>query len=231
MKSLKSWQHRANNPVTEENFHRRPEKGSLRLFLVRHGETDANRRRVLQGTSNGPLNATGRQQAGRLGSHLENVALDHVFASDLQRAVDTAYAVVRMHGLEVEVDSLLREWDVGDLDGQPAAMYLQMIKDNGGMLSRFHPPGGQKLCEVRDRADEVIRKITAEHLGEAVMVCSHGDFLRQVVGSILQIDIDTATAFYFDNASYSVFEFADQHWKVVAINRTATPCEHVKEKQ
>ncbi len=211
--------------MAEENFHSRPEKGSTRLFLVRHGETDANLKRLLQGTSNGLLNANGMLQVDRLGRHLKNIALDHVFASDLQRAIDTANAIAEAHGLEVEIDSRLREWSVGDLDGQPAAVYLQMIKDTGMPLSHFVPPGGQKLGEVRKLADEVIKKITAEHAGKSVMICSHGDFMRMMVGSLLQIDIDTATAFHFDNASYSVFELTDGHWKVVALNRIAAGCE------
>ena len=211
--------------MAEENFHSRPEKGSLRLFLVRHGETDANLNRFLQGTSNGLLNAKGMSQVDQLGCHLKNIALDHVFASDLQRAIDTAHAIARVHGLNVEVDSQLREWDVGELDGQPAAIYLQMVKDTGKPLSQFNPPGGKKLGEVRKRADAFIKKLIVEHIGESILICSHGDFMRMMIGSMLQIDIDAATAFHFDNASYSVFELTDNHWKVVALNRIAPDCE------
>ena len=211
--------------MTEENFHRRPENGSLRLFLVRHGETNANLKRVLQGTSNGLLNARGMSQVEQLGSHLKNIALDHVFSSDLQRAIDTANAIARGHGLSVEIDSQLREWDVGELDGQPASIYMQMVKDTGKPLSQFDPPGGVKLSEVRKRADGFIEKLIVEHIGESILVCSHGDFMRMLVGSMLQIDIDSATAFHFDNASYSVFELTDNQWKFVALNRIATDCE------
>ncbi len=210
--------------MTEENFHCRPEKGSLRLFLVRHGETDANLNHYLQGTSDGPLNAAGKVQVERLGNHLKNIALDHVYASDLQRAVETANAIARVHGLIVEIDSQLREWNVGEMDGMPAAVYLKLIKETGKPLSQFDPPGGQKLSEVRERADAVIDKIVARHRGESVLVCSHGDFMRMMIGSILQIDVDMATAFHFDNASYSVFEFTDNRWKIIALNRIATDC-------
>lgn len=210
--------------MPEEDFQGRPEKGSLRLFLIRHGETDANLKRLLQGISNGPLNAKGLLQVDQLSRHLKNIALDHVFASDLQRAIDTANAIARVHGLNVEVDSQLREWDIGELDGQPAAIYLQMIKDTGKPLSQFDPPGGDKLSEVRKRADAFIQKLIIEHIGESILICSHGDFMRMMIGSMLQIDIDAATAFFFSNASYSVFELTDNHWKVIALNRIATDC-------
>lgn len=210
--------------MAEENFFRRPEEGSLRLFVVRHGETDANLNRFLQGVSNGPLNANGRLQVERLANHLKNIALDHVYASDLQRAVDTASAIAQLHGLSVEPDSQLREWNIGELDGQPAAVYHKLVKETGLPVSHFDPPGGQKLSEVRSRADAFLRKIIDEQLGEVVLVCSHGDFMRQMVGSILQIDVDKATTFHFDNASYSIFEYNDNHWKVIALNRIANDC-------
>ncbi len=210
--------------MAEEEFHRRPEQGSLRLFIVRHGETDANLNHFLQGISNGPLNATGRLQVERLAKHLKNIALDHAYASDLQRAVDTAVMIAQAHGLGVELDSQLREWNVGELDGQPAAIYLKMVKETGLPLSHFDPPGGQRLGEVRSRADAFLQKVIDEHRGETVLVCSHGDFIRQMVGSILQIDVDKATAFQFDNASYSVFECNDGRWKVMAMNRVAADC-------
>ncbi len=207
--------------MAEVNFQCRPEGETLRLFLVRHGETDANLKRYLQGMINGPLNATGREQAERLGRHLQSVSLDRVWSSDMQRAIDTAAAVAGPHGLTVDIDPRLREWDVGDLDGQPAAIYLQMIKATGKPLSQFVPPGGQTLPEVRQRADAVIRQLVDAHLGETILMCSHGDFMRMLTGSILQIDSDAAMAFYFDNASYSVFEFIEGHWKVLALNRIA----------
>lgn len=195
------------------------------MFLVRHAETDSNLKRFLQGASNGRLNATGLVQVDQLARHLKDIALDRVYSSDLQRAIDTAEPIARAHGLPVEVDSRLREWDVGDLDGQPAAIYLQMIKDTGKPLSQFVPPGGEMLREVRKRADSFIEKLVATHRGEAVLVCSHGDCMRMLTGSMLQIDIDAATAFHFNNASYSVFELTDDRWKVIALNRVAADCE------
>ncbi len=211
--------------MVEENFHRRPAAGSLRLFLVRHGETEANRNHLLQGASNGLLNETGQRQVQRLASHLKEIALDCVYASDLQRAFATAQAVAGAHGLEVETDCRLREWNVGELDGLPAAVYLQMIQETGQPLSQFAPPGGERLGQVRQRAQAILEKLIAEHMGEAVLVCSHGDWMRMMVGVLLEIDPDMATAFHFDNASYSVFEFAHDRWRVVALNRTVNGCE------
>jgi broad specificity phosphatase PhoE len=81
------------------------------------------------------------------------------------------------------------------------------------------------LGEVRKRADIFLQKLIPEHLGESVLIVSHGDFMRMMTSVILQIDIDSATAFHFDNASYSVFELTENRWKVNTLNRIATDCE------
>jgi probable phosphoglycerate mutase len=207
--------------MAEKNFQARSEPGCLRLFLVRHGETEANRLRLIQGSSDGLLNAAGQAQAERLAEHLRLVALDQVFASDMRRATATAMPIAQAHSLALQVDPQLREWDVGELDGMPASQYLQMIRETGRPLSAFHPPGGATLGETRQRAEAVIRRLVEEHRGESVLICSHGDFMRMLVSAILQIDSDAATAFHFDNASYSVFEYKDRQWKALALNRIA----------
>ncbi|MEE4176472.1 MAG: histidine phosphatase family protein, partial [Bacteroides sp.] len=66
--------------------------GLTRIILVRHGQTLANEKQLLQGSSDGPLNAQGRQEVERLGLHLGNFQIDHVISSDLIRALDTAQA-------------------------------------------------------------------------------------------------------------------------------------------
>lgn len=211
--------------MAEQNFNIKPAGASLRLILVRHGETDANLKRFLQGTRNGMLNATGRLQVDQLGQHLKNIALDHIFTSDLQRAFDTASAIARVHGMQVEPDRRLREWDVGDLEGLPVTVYLQMVADTGQPLSLFQPPGGEMLGQVRQRAEAFIQELVAEHRGESILACSHGDFLRMTLSAMLQIDIEAAMAFHFDNASYSVCELTGSNWRVVTLNRVATGCE------
>ncbi len=80
------------------------------------------------------------------------------------------------------------------------------------------------LNDVRKRADAFLQKIVDKHRAGVVLVCSHGDLMRQMVGSMLQIDVDKATAFHFDNASYSVFEYDDNTWKVIALNRVVPDC-------
>src|SRR5436190_14632330 len=110
-------------PVTTQTRSRSPRsmaRGSLRqdvrvttLLLARHGETDWNHARRWQGHADRPLTERGRAQAASLAERLADIALDAVYASDLQRARETAAVVAAKQGLEVIELRDLREVDVG----------------------------------------------------------------------------------------------------------------------
>ncbi len=87
------------------------------IILARHGETDWNSGRRVQGHTDIPLNAAGVDQARALAEQLAGEPLTAVFSSDLSRALDTARAVADVHGLEVTVDPRLREKNFGTWEG------------------------------------------------------------------------------------------------------------------
>jgi broad specificity phosphatase PhoE len=211
--------------MTERDFNDKPEKNLLRLFLVRHGQTNANFNHLIQGTSDGPLNQAGIEQAARLGLFLRNVHLDCIQASDLVRAKDTAAMVAGHHHLNIEVDSRLREWDCGELDGMPAAVFLKMIKESGKPISLFAPPGGETLNDVLLRAESYLSDLKAHHMGDAVLLVAHGDIMRILLSCLLNIGADQANAIYFGNGSYSVLEFDGENWKLLASNRLPVECD------
>ncbi|MBI4759502.1 MAG: histidine phosphatase family protein, partial [Chloroflexi bacterium] len=89
----------------------------MRLLLVRHGETDWNAEERYQGTTDVPLSAQGRAQAQALTSRMAGEVLDAIYASDLQRAWQTAEVIAAPHGLPVRPEPRLREIDFGAWEG------------------------------------------------------------------------------------------------------------------
>ncbi len=191
----------------------------LRLVLVRHGQTDANLNRVLQGQSDGELNGTGRQQAGELGRHLKDFRIDQIITSPMRRAQDTAVAIAQYHQLPAKIAPLIVEWNCGVLDGVPAEIFRKKLHESGVALSSFRPEGGETLSEVRQRASKFLDDVAANYQGQTVLVCSHGDFLRTLISLVLQKSIEEISSIHFDNASYSILEFEDGHWNLVALNQ------------
>ncbi len=91
----------------------------MKLFYVRHGQTDWNLGRFFQGSSDTPLNDTGRAQAGQAAEALKDEHIDVVYVSPLSRARETAAIINRCHGAPTIADGRLAERCFGDLEGKP----------------------------------------------------------------------------------------------------------------
>ena len=198
----------------------------LRLILIRHGQTEANISRRLQGQSDGPLNELGRQEVERLGLALKDTQIDVIISSDLVRASDTAAAIACYHNLPVNPTMLVREWNGGEWDGRPAEEFIAIVKNLTIPIAELRPPGGETLTEVRARASAFVKDVIEKYPGKTVVLCSHGDFLRMVISVLMNESIDKANATYrMDNASYSVFEREDGTWKMAAFNQVPPKAE------
>ena len=147
------------------------------ILLARHGETDWNLARRVQGHSDTPLNETGRAQARALGEELAGERIDAVYSSDLVRAHETARAVAEPRGLGVTAIRDLRERHFGTWEG---------LTDEE-IFARFNPTpetswgDGETREEMADRVLGALRRIAATHPDSRVLVVSHGGPLRAVL--------------------------------------------------
>jgi probable phosphoglycerate mutase len=149
-----------------------------RILLVRHGETDWNLDRRLQGHSDRSLNDTGREQSRALAEELRNEPLEAVYSSDLSRADETARIVAAAHGLEVTTLRDLRERHFGTWEGLSDAEIEERFPEQiaNGTLG-----DGETREEMDRRVLETLQQIALDHPGGTVLVVSHGGPLRSVV--------------------------------------------------
>ena len=175
------------------------------LILIRHGQTEANVKRLLQGQSDGALTETGREQARAIAEVLKDKAIDKIISSPLVRAKDTAEEIARYHNLPVIVNPILREWHCGTLDGLPAEALFTAMKNIRVPIAEFRPEGGETLTEVQGRARQFLDVVENDYDGLRVVVCSHGDFLRMLISLLLGISIEEANEIHLENAAYSSF--------------------------
>jgi broad specificity phosphatase PhoE len=124
------------------------------IVFVRHGETDANRRRLALGRADPPLTARGEEQAAAVAARLQALAPALVWTSPLLRARSTAEAIAAACGIDVEVDDRLVEMDYGEWDERsfadiPAAELTRWRAD-----ASMAPPGGESLDGVAARVAE-----------------------------------------------------------------------------
>jgi broad specificity phosphatase PhoE len=155
------------------------------VLLARHGETDDNRPPLrFQGWRDTPLNDIGRRQAAELAERLAGDGLTSLWSSDLIRARETAEIVGARLGLEVRLDSRLREANRGDWEGrlfddvarQEPDLYAAWMRAGAGW--RF--PGGESLEQQQQRVLACIEEIRSTAELPALAVC-HGGSIRVVL--------------------------------------------------
>ncbi len=147
------------------------------ILLVRHGETDWNRDRRVQGHTDVPLNAAGLEQARALAQHMLDKALVAIYSSDLARARDTAFAVAQTHRLEVMLERGLREKHFGSWEGltdtEVGSRFPEAVQGTWG--------DGETSDQVTERALAAITRIGDLHRDGPVLVVSHGGPIRAIL--------------------------------------------------
>lgn len=151
---------------------------------MRHGESEANARRVFAGQLDSPLTEAGRRQAEAVAELLAAQRVDRVVSSDLSRARDTAAAIARRHSLEVECLPELREIDVGEMAGRSWTEVHETFQraDADGFVQW---PGGESLEQILWRALPAVARIARESLGRTVVIVGHGGVTRILVSHFL----------------------------------------------
>jgi broad specificity phosphatase PhoE len=148
-----------------------------RILLVRHGETDWNLNRRLQGHADRPLNETGREQAHGLAADLAEEQLEAVYSSDLSRASETARIVADARGLDVTMLPELRERHFGTWEGlTDEEIHERFPEAADGVLG-----DGESRDQLDRRVLGALSRIAEEHPNGTVLVVSHGGPLRAVL--------------------------------------------------
>ena len=199
----------------------------VRIYIVRHGESEANVNCVMAGHANYPLTDKGREQAKLTAKALLNVKFDGIFSSDLIRAVETAAAHAELRGLNaasVVQNQGLRELFVGDwervsfadLEAKYGEFYTVTWKRGFGS---FTPPGGESVPHMAERVCSTIAEIARATEGDTILVASHGGAIRAFWGKICGMTADevSTTLPFPSNASYSIADFDTESGKFIPV--------------
>ncbi|PFH54171.1 hypothetical protein AMATHDRAFT_135269 [Amanita thiersii Skay4041] len=162
---------------------------SLRIFLVRHGETDANREKIMQGQLDTPLNDTGLQQARLVAQRLQSVQFDIAYTSDLQRAVKTAETIVSdQQGLDLVKCKELRERFMGNIQGEKYTRWIgRMLKIDSTVeagASFLDRMSGWWNREIMGLATSLAPK--EDESAYNILVISHGGVIGTLVRSLIR---------------------------------------------
>lgn len=194
------------------------------LLIVRHGETLWNVERRCQGHADIPLNERGIEQAEKLAFHLQNSAIDAIYASDLSRAVQTAEKVGERHGLPVWPLRELRERFYGELEGLTREQMAERYPIEEEAWLNVWRKGGKYGVELfTDFERRIVKKLTnlaREHIGGRILVVSHGGSINAFLHGVTAGELGTGVT-RIDNTGVTTAEFSrDGGWKVIRVNDT-----------
>ncbi len=180
----------------------------MRLYLVRHGQTDWNVQKRAQGHTDRPLDETGMLQAKQVGKAFLDLPVQRILTSDLQRAHQTAAEIARRSKIDLEVLPELRERGFGEWEGQnfaEIAIRFGFEADFKGLTrNEVTPPGGESFVEVWDRLVSVVSNV--RNRNENTAIVAHGGTCSLLTAMFLDGDVSLSNAFRFSNASINEFE-------------------------
>lgn len=192
----------------------------MKLILLRHGETEANKKELIMGQTDDPLTDRGVQQAKKAALRLKDEKLDRIYVSDLKRAMDTAKEVIAYHpDVEVVYEPLLRETHGGEFEGTPYGSIARAAEKAGIPREEFKPKGGETIKEFKARVLKFIDLITAKEKGKTILVVTHGGVIGNIITHLFKAEQENFKNFLPPNTGITIIEldFTTKH-RILTLN-------------
>jgi len=166
----------------------------MKIYLIRHGETDWNKKLKIQGQADIPLNQTGRMQAEIAAKYLDGIQFDAVFSSPLLRARETAKIIIKDRKIPFYIDDRLKEISYGIREGQSLRLihafpFLRLHAYFKKPESYIPPKGGETIRELKDRCRSFLdeRIVPMEEIYNNVLISGHGALIRAMISVVVSL--------------------------------------------
>ena len=181
----------------------------MKLYLIRHGQSETNLKKCFTGWSQAKLTRQGEADAVGVRPMLQKIRFDKIYSSDLIRAMRTAELAIP--GCEYETTPLLREVGMGSLEWQPIAeVEADMKTKNTGELG-YAMYGGESKVQLRQRAKDFLALV--ENSGhETVAAFSHWGFIAAVLDEVFGIILPRRIV--CKNCTIGILEYDQGQWKL-----------------
>ena len=182
----------------------------MKIWIARHGQTDLNKRKMMQGLTDCPLNERGLEQARQSRRNIGDIHFDAVYASPLKRAQQTAAIIGNVDISEIIVDQRIIETDFGVYEkrryyamGLPMTFYLALPK------IFLVPPTVERIESMKERAASFLCEVESKDY-ENVLVACHGGIMRALCGYLDEAP-DGLRWKRMKNCEIRVYEYKDGH--------------------
>lgn len=190
------------------------------IYLIRHGETDWNREKRVQGSIDIPLNQRGQDQASKLFRWFQNRHIDAIYSSDLARAYDTARSLATHYNLAVRTFSELRERSYGLIEGKEIQQFQLTHSDEFGDWKELEQYQIEPLVAVKNRAFQKIEELVRLHHRESIAIVSHGGTINAFLSLITEGESGSGKI-KIDNTAVTEIEYNNGTYRILTLNDTS----------
>lgn len=191
-----------------------------RVLFIRHGQTDFNLERRLQGALPVPLNDCGRVQSQALARYLKSISIDAIYTSPRSRALETAQIIGAILGRDFCQDERLAEIAFGDFEGHTFAevesLYPKAYQKWESGYRPYRVPGGESRLDVQRRMQAAWDDITGEANGETAAIIGHSSAMMILFASMFAQLPDKA----MKNTSITTLDRFENIWRISAFAET-----------
>lgn len=181
----------------------------MKVWVIRHGESETNRDGLWTGWLDVQLTEKGREDATKAGKILAGTSFDKIYTSDLRRAKNTAE--IAIPGCQYEVTPLLREINVGNIAGKP----LSIVRDENNQprnADGYAVFGGESYAEFDLRVSGFMKGLESLDC-ENVALFAHGGWLRSSMDFVVGMKLPRKTI-SCNNCAIAIYEFNGTAWKL-----------------
>ncbi len=170
----------------------------MKIYMTRHGQTEYNKQEIILGTTDIPLDSTGKKQAEELAEKVAALGnIDIMIVSPMKRAMQTAEFVAKRCRIDIIVDNRLREWDYGEYEGK--TRFTKGFTDNKSNFGVKMGRSGESLLQLAHRVYSALDDIIEKFHDKNVLIVCHGGVCRVIETYFNDMTTEQFLNWFMDN--------------------------------
>lgn len=200
-------------------------KMNTEIFLIRHGETVWNTKKLIQGQLDSPLTDNGIRQSNLLSKRIKKINPDIIYTSDLKRAIDTANIINQHINKDVIKISGVRERHWGVFQGadwpKVKKFFPTQYKYYKNDSKNYTIPNGESYNQVTKRTMDTLSDIIKNHENQKIVVVTHGGVISPLIRNLLSIPYKTHRKFMISNTSITKLLYNEFGFSILSLGDIA----------
>ncbi len=194
------------------------------IFLIRHGNTEFNEKKLFRGHFDVPLDSTGIEQAEKTGKFLKDIKLDIIYSSPLSRAYKTAEIIKKYQKSDMEIireDGFI-DLNFGDWEGkgydEAKLLYPEIFEKWTRQPFKASIPGGETLYNAQDRSWETLKEIVSKSTCCFLAIVTHRVINKLLILKMLDIGESGIWKINQDPCCINIFEYRYEMFFISKLN-------------